>query len=190
MLEDEYLRSGGEIRSMLRVLFNSDFFKNALFVKVKSPAEVVVGTLKLVGGFEFPAPGIGEMSRQPNYMGQDLLNPPSVEGWHTGTEWVNSGSLMRRINFTADMVGDTSRPGVQSMIKRLQAQSSQTPEAFVDGCLELMGPLEVNQETRQELVDHAKISGDLNWASDPAGSSERVGELLQLIVSIRDYHYA
>ena len=27
------------------------------------------------------------------YMGQDLLNPPSVEGWHTGKEWINSGSL-------------------------------------------------------------------------------------------------
>jgi hypothetical protein len=60
----------------------------------------------------------------------------------------------------------------------------------VDGCLELMGPLEVNKETRQELVDHAKIGGNLNWASDASGSSERVGEMLQLIVSIRDYHYS
>ncbi len=189
-LADALVDSGYDIRSTLRVLFNSDFFKNAHFARLKSPAEVVVGTLKLVGGFEFPAPGIGEMSRQPSYMGQDLLNPPSVEGWHTGTEWINSGSLMRRINFTADMVGDTSRPGVQSMINRLKQRDSQTPEAFVDACLELMGPLEVNQETRQELVDHAKIGGNLNWASDAAGSSERVGELLQLIVSTRDYQYA
>ena len=189
-LADALVDSGYDIRSTLRVLFNSDFFKNARFARLKSPAEVVVGTLKLVGGFEFPAPGIGEMSRQPNYMGQDLLNPPSVEGWHTGTEWINSGSLMRRINFTADMVGNTSRPGVQSMINRLKGQNSQTPEAFVDACLELMGPLEVNQETRQELVDHAKIGGNLNWATDAAGSSERVGEILQLIVSTRDYQYA
>ena len=108
-----------------------------------------MGTLKLVGGFEFPAPGIGEMSRQPNYMGQDLLNPPSVEGWHTGAEWINSGSLMRRINFTADMVGDTNRPGVQSMISRLKDQGSLSVEGFVDGCLDLMGPLEVDQETRR-----------------------------------------
>jgi len=189
-LTDALVDSGYDIRSTLRVLFNSDFFKNARFARLKSPAEVVVGTLKLVGGFEFPAPGIGEMSRQPSYMGQDLLNPPSVEGWHTGTEWINSGSLMRRINFTADMVGNTSRPGVQSMINRLKDQNSQTPEAFVDACLELMGPLEVNQETRQELVDHAKVGGNLNWATDAAGSSERVGELLQLIVSTRDYQYA
>ena len=189
-LVDALIDSNYDIRSTLRVLFNADFFKNARFARLKSPAEVVVGTLKLVGGFEFPAPGIGEMSRQPNYMGQDLLNPPSVEGWHTGTEWINSGSLMRRINFTADMFGDTGRPGVKTMIDQLKADDSITPENFVDSCLELMGPLEVNGETRQELVDHATINGDLNWANDSEISSERVSEMLQLIVSLRDYQYA
>ena len=48
MLEEEYFRSGYNIRSMLRVLFNSDAFKNARFAKVKSPAELVCGTLRLV----------------------------------------------------------------------------------------------------------------------------------------------
>ena len=67
-------------------------------------------------------------------MGQDLLNPPSVEGWHTGTEWINSGSLMRRINFTADMVGDVSRPGVQAIVDKLRARGDITSEAFVDTC--------------------------------------------------------
>jgi uncharacterized protein (DUF1800 family) len=43
MLEDEYFRSNYEIRSMLRLLFNSDFFKGARFAKVKSPAEHVIG---------------------------------------------------------------------------------------------------------------------------------------------------
>ena len=35
MLEEEYFRSNYDIRSMLRVLFNSENFKNARFVKVK-----------------------------------------------------------------------------------------------------------------------------------------------------------
>jgi uncharacterized protein (DUF1800 family) len=51
------------------------------------------------------------IAMQPTYMGQDLLNPPSVEGWHTGKEWINSGSLMSRINFVADMVGNVNLPG-------------------------------------------------------------------------------
>lgn len=191
-LADAFVDSGYNIKAMLRVLFNSDFFKNARFARLKNPAEVVVGTMKLVGGYGFPAPGIGELSRQAQYMGQDLLNPPSVEGWHTGVEWINSGSLMRRINFTADLVGDVEKPGIQSIINRLKAQGDLSTEGFVDTCLDLMGPLEVNPETRQELIDHASPGGSLTWGDQQqtAASSERVSELLQLIVSLRDYQYA
>jgi uncharacterized protein (DUF1800 family) len=191
-LADAYVDSGYNIKAMLRVLFNSDFFKNARFARLKNPAEVVVGTMKLVGGYGFPAPGIGELSRQAQYMGQDLLNPPSVEGWHTGVEWINSGSLMRRINFTADLVGDVEKPGVQSIVNRLKAQGDLTTEGFVDTCLDLMGPLEVNQETRQELIAHTSIGGNLTWGSsqETATSNDRVSEMLQLIVSLRDYQYA
>ena len=42
--------SGYDIRSTMRVLFNSDFFKNARRDRVKSPVEVVAGTMRLVGG--------------------------------------------------------------------------------------------------------------------------------------------
>jgi uncharacterized protein (DUF1800 family) len=180
------------MRSALRVLFNSDFFKNARFAKIKSHAEVVVSTLRLVGGYDFPAPGIGNLSKEPGYMGQELLNPPSVEGWHTGSEWINSGSLMARINYTADLIGDVSRPGVQKIINRLKGQGDLSPEAFVDICLDLMGPLEVSQEVRQELVDHASEAGALRWGSEQESdvSTRRVAEVLQLIVALREYQYA
>jgi uncharacterized protein (DUF1800 family) len=101
---------------VLRLLFNSDFFKEARFSRMKSPAEVVIGALRLAGGSEFPAPGFGILSRQTGYMGQDLMNAPSVEGWHTGSEWINSGSLMRRTNFFADVMGDLERPGVRAIV--------------------------------------------------------------------------
>ena len=191
-LAREFTESGYDIRSVLRVLFTSDFFKEARFARLKSPAEVVVGTLRLAGGAEFPGPGIGDLSRQPGYMGQDLLNPPSVEGWHTGTEWINSGSLMRRVNFAADLLGDVERPGVQAIIRRLREQGNASPGGFVDTCLDLMGPLEVDEDTRRELVDHAGALGPLGWNTDQesGSSTRRVTEMLQLIVSLRDYHYA
>ena len=181
-----------EMRAALRVIFNSDFFKNARFARLKNPTEVVVGTLRMVGGAEFPAPGIGDLSRQPCYMGQDLLNPPSVEGWHTGAEWINSGSLMRRVNFTADLVGDVSRPGIRDMVDRLQASGVSDPAGVVDGCLDLMGPLEVTGESRDELVGFVGDAGNFSWGteSEVAESTRRVSELLQLIVSLREYQYA
>ena len=146
----------------------------------------------MVGGSEFPAPGLGNLARQTGYMGQDLMNPPSVEGWHTGPEWINSGSLMRRTNFFADLVGDIDRPGVQAIISRLKAQGDLSPEDFVDTCLDLMGPLEIDQNARGELVDHASEDGSLGWSSEQESesSSQRVGEMLQLIVSLREYQFA
>ncbi len=166
--------------------------KNSRFTKIKSPAELVVGILRQVGGFEFPAPGIGDLAKQPGYMGQDLMNPPSVEGWHTGPEWINSGALMKRINFSADMLGDVSKPGVRSIIDRLRAQGELSPDKFVDCCLDLMGPLEVRDENRQQLVDHADENGPLCWDTErnTDASTNRVGEMLQLIVSMREYQYA
>ena len=181
-----------ELRPVLRTLFNADFFKEARFARVKSPAELMVGTLRLVGGAEFPAPGIGNLSRQPGYMGQDLLNPPSVEGWHTGAEWINSGSLMSRVNFVADLVGDVNRPGVRYIIDRLRAQGGLSPEEFVDGCLDQMGPLDIDARSRLELVEHANEDGTLRWDTEQEASSatQRAAEMLQLIVSLRDYQYA
>ena len=192
-LEKAFTESNCDIPSTLRVLFNSDFFKEARFSRVKSPAELVVGTLRLVGGSEFPTPGFGELSRQTTYMSQDLMNPPSVEGWHTGVEWINSGTLMRRINFAADMVGDVHRPGVRSIVNRLRAEGELSPEGFVDTCLDLMGPLDVDGDTRQELVGHAANEGGaLRWSTEQESdlSTQRVTEMLQLIVSVRDYQSA
>jgi hypothetical protein len=190
-LATAFRESHYDIRATLRVLFNSDFFKNARFARIKSPAELVVGIMRLVGGFEFPGPGIGNLAKNPTYMGQELLNPPSVEGWHTGVEWINSGTLMKRINFAASMLGDTSRPGIRAIIARLKAQGDLSPEAFVDGCLDLIGPLEVQPEVRQRLIDHAKEGNGLRWGTEQevSASTKRVGEMLQLIASLREFQY-
>ena len=188
-LTDTFVGTDGNIRDVLRTLFNSEFFKNALFARVKSPTEVVVGTMRLVGGGEFPALGYGELSRQPGYMGQEPLNPPTVEGWHTGDEWVNSASLMSRINFVSEMVGDVSRPGVQSIITALSDMGALSPEEFVDAVLKQMGSVQLGQAAREELMAHAEDEGPLIPGS-PEQSERRVAEMMQLVAAVRDYQFA
>ena len=117
------------------------------------------------------------------------MNPPSVEGWHTGSEWINSGSLMRRTNFFADLVGDVERPGIRAIIGNLKARGDLSPEQLVDGCLDLMGPLEISDDSRTELVSHAAEDGPVDWGNN-GNSDRRVGAMLQLIVSLRDYQFA
>ena len=181
-----------DIRHALRVLFNSDFFKEARFAKVKNPTEVVIGTARMVGGAELPGPEIFDYANHITYMGQELLNPPSVEGWHYGLEWINSGSLMKRANFVADMVGEPDKPGVRALIDRVR-EGETTPEAVVDSCLDILGPVEATPKTRAELIAHAAREGDLRWDGGEdaeAESARRVSEILQLIAATREYQFA
>ena len=189
MLEDEYFRSNYDIRSMLRVLFNSDFFKEARFAKVKSPAETVVGTMRLVGDFSFPKPGLLSIALSMGYMGQDLINPPTVEGWHTGKEWIDSGTLVERINFTADQVGNINLPGVRAIIDRLSSEgATMSPERLVDRCLDMLGAYELVEDTRSKLVAHAEWQGELGTGTEEFAQS--VGQMLQLVVATPEYLYA
>ena len=193
IIGDAFVSSGYDIRSTLRVLFNSDFFKaeSVRWAKVKSPTEVVVGTMRLVGDFQWPRPGLQPIGEETGYQGQELINPPSVEGWHTGAEWIDSGSLVRRINFAADRVSNVEMPGVQSIIGRTRAQGNLAPSDFVDTCLDLLGPLEVADATRQELTSMAERGGELRWGSEEESkdSARRVGDMLALIVASREFQF-
>ena len=195
VLADAYLQSNYDIRSMLRVLFNSGFFKDesVWYARVKSPVEVVVGTMRLVGDHLTPAPGIESLVGEAGGMGQILLNPPSVEGWHGGKEWINSGALVNRVNFVANRVGDLSLPGVQRIVARLGDNTEPiSPSDFVDGCLELMGSMRVEEDTRHALIAHVERGGSLGRDTEEERTSfgSKVGELLQLIASSREYQFA
>jgi hypothetical protein len=124
-------------------------------------------------------------------MGQELLNPASVEGWHTGVEWINSGTLMKRVNFAAGVLGDLSRPGMQAIVARLRGQGELTPEGLVDSCLDLLGPVAVEPEVRQRLVEHASEGGPVRWGPAPEANAaeKRVGEMLQMIAALREFQY-
>ena len=186
---DVFEESNYDMKAVLRFMFNSDFFKNARFEKIKSPAEVVAGTLRMVGQFQFPEPGIKDIGNQPTYMGQALMDPPSVEGWHTGSEWINSGSLLARINFVADRVADTNLPGVKSIVDKMKGDGVSSSEQLLDACLDNMGYLVLNEDTRAHLSTHASLAGDVDW-SDETSTSERIGEMLALISATTEFQFA
>ncbi len=195
-LTEAYFESDHDIRSVLQVLFNSDFFKSeeARFARVKGPAELVVGALRLSGSVTRPSLEMMNIADLTAIMGQAILNPPSVEGWHEGTEWVSTGALVERVNFAAKELTDVEKPGVRAIIERLAAQDGGvfSPEQLVDSCLDLMGPIEVSDETRATLVEQVSRQGDLSLKGHEQGdaSEKRVGEVLGLIASMREFQLA
>ncbi len=192
---DVLVKSNFDIKETLRFIFNSDFFKDesVWFAKVKNPAEVVAGTTRLVGDFNVPKPGVLLLAMETGYQGQELINPPSVESWHTGHEWIDTGSLVRRVNFVAERLGDAELPGVKAIINKLSASESLSAEELVDGCLELLGSIRVESDTREQLLEHVRTDGEIRRGSseeEVRAFGQRVTEVLQLIASTREYQFA
>src|SRR5262249_7406485 len=118
-----YFASGYEIRSVLRTLLHAEYFKSAKarYARVKGPVELVVGVVRMAGTYRTPTQGIEQVARQALYMGQGIFQPPSVEGWHEGIEWIDSGSLVERVNFVANQLRNVQNAGVRRIIDRLAA---------------------------------------------------------------------
>ncbi len=153
---------------------------------------MVAGTLRLVQDHQEIKPGLFELSQEPKYMGMDLMNPPTVEGWHSGREWIDSGTLVERINYASDLLGNTELPGVRSLVNRLKARGDTlTPQAFVDGCLDVVGPLVIDDATREELISHAQKGGELKHGpgAEETEFNRRTGEMFQMIASTAEFQF-
>ena len=189
VLSKEYFDSGQSIRSMLRVLFNSDFFKSreSWYQKVKSPAELVSGVLRLTGEYREPHPSIQGAADYMDNMGQTLINPPSVEGWHAGIEWIDTGNLVERANFASGKFADIDQPGIQEMVARFLADAGgvTSPERLLNGCLDQMGAIELSQPTLEALTEHA--SRLVEMEGPDALPERKVVEMLRMVASTPEF---
>ena len=192
-----YFDSGHDIKAMLRTLFQSDFFKDASsrHARIKSPAEMVVGTMRLAGPITLPSEETYMADSACANMGQALMRPPSVEGWQGGTEWINTGAYVGRVNFSGRILNDANKAGVRDVIDRIKSMAdgaAMTSDQLVDNCLDVLGPLEVLDTTRSVIKDYASKFGPLAWLGDNDSKDfdSAAIAVIQLVVSSQEYQTA
>jgi Protein of unknown function (DUF1800) len=120
-------------------------------------------------------------------MGQSLLSPPSVEGWHEGEEWIDSAGLIERINCASTEIARPEAPGVARILERVADCADRQPFAWVDACLEAMGSLKLSAQTRQALAERFADTPLPEHHVKAQAAAERTLELLRAIVSTPDY---
>jgi uncharacterized protein (DUF1800 family) len=90
--------SGYEIRPLMQALLETDAFRDPANPgsMVKSPTDLIVGTLRAVG-YQPEMPE--DLINVGRLMGQHLMDPPNVKGWPGGLAWIDTALLPERYAF-------------------------------------------------------------------------------------------
>lgn len=136
---------------------------------IKSPVELVVGTLKALE----VRPNLGACVQLMSDLGQNLFEPPTVKGWEGGRLWINSATLLQRANFAAQ-IASGEQFGKPTALKS-QGSNRKTIAHFVD----LLVAGEISKSARQQLLAHLQDSQE--------SSSARLAGLVQVIMTMPEY---
>ncbi len=130
-----YLGSGGEIRAVLRTMFDSPEFwaTEADRGKVKTPLEFVTSALRATGAEVSNAvPVVQSLDR----LGMPLYGMQTPNGYSWKSEgWVSTGALVTRMNFALVLSAD-KLPGTKvdrALFDPAQAQASVHSAALAEG---------------------------------------------------------
>lgn len=95
-LSDSFYHSNYDIKKLMRKIFESDWFydKKNIGNRIKSPTELMVGMMRLL---PMTIQNPENLIVYQKLLGQMLLYPPNVAGWPSGKSWIDSSSLMLRL---------------------------------------------------------------------------------------------
>ncbi|RTL44572.1 MAG: DUF1800 domain-containing protein [Candidatus Melainabacteria bacterium] len=192
-ISEVYLSSSRNIRAVVKaILLDKSFRTNKSYhCKIKSPVELVVGTVKALQVQKLD----GDLSALMARMGQNLLEPPNVKGWDGGMAWIATDTMMERFNYAARISTqkfDTT-DGYINPVKLAKNYNVSSASDMVDNLLVALVDGDVPHNTRKKLL--AYVAGD---ASGKVGDGPPTGKaldvkmrgLIHLIMTLPSYQLA
>jgi len=111
-LVSSFRKSNYDIAALVHTMLASQLFfsEHAYRKRVKWPVEYALGAVRALISARVP---LSDLTDPLAKMGQVLFNPPNVKGWRTGTDWLNSATLLARNNFAERVaMGEWTKQGV------------------------------------------------------------------------------
>jgi len=198
---DIYASSNHSIKELVRAMFTSDefFSERARFGLVKSPVELIVGAIRILGARYNP----GNSANQENanilagvsgLLGQDLFNPPDVSGWARGLGWINTANLLMRFTY-ADLIAifrtrDLNSPGLWLTQDQLRSYTKSSAKKTVKTFLSVLGPLIVDSPTNKALRDYLQTDdqgNSIEFALDDSTIDKKVRGLIHQIMCLSEF---
>jgi uncharacterized protein (DUF1800 family) len=174
-----YYSRGYEIEPMVRRLLLSSQFRDPAnyYARYAWPAEFVVRALKEVGWTGF---SVGDALTPLANMGQQLLEPPDVSGWHLGKGWFSTGAMLARMNF-ASQLATNQKFALRDSFKSVGA----TPESVLSEALDRLLPADFDTGGLTALTDYLRAGGA--WTGSDAQLLTKVPGLMHLIMGSGEY---
>ncbi len=156
-----------DIPTALRLLLTSDAFYAAAnrAVLVKSPVELIVGTLRT---FDVQTGELTPFSFLSATLGQNLFAPPNVKGWPGGESWINSTTLLQPKQFLERLFRGQDMRGTDGMTPKGGARLAKGAGS-IDGA--------GRQRFMNALTD-IRFNADAWVASLGGASGERIARLV------------
>ncbi len=176
-----YYDGNFEMKPVVRHLLLSQAFRSssARYARYSWPVEFVVRAIKEVGWAGFSINDGNVLSPLLN-MGQQLFEPPDVNGWELGPGWFSSGGMISRMNFASTL----ARNQKFNLRDRLRG-SAPTPEALVSSMSDRLTPSPFASEPHRTLIDY--VSAGVSWTGSDAQVADKAAGLAHLIVGSGDY---
>jgi len=162
----------------VRAVLTSDAFfsPKAFRSRTKSPVELVATSIR---SLDMETDGTG-LARIMQRMGQRLFDPPSVEGWPGGPLWINSSTLLERVNFANRITTDRLHFNPGDLLRQAGFANEQAADFYVGLLLDGAMPA----EERAVLRDYAHSA--LKVTEREAG----LRAVVYLVLSSPDYQLA
>ena len=170
-----YRANDRHVGRTLRTLLRSRLFFSgrAYRSRIKSPADYVLGLVRGLSARAAPTALAGAMGQ----LGESWLEPPSVEGWHSGRAWLTQTTWLLRNNFAADLLSGRRgklRPHAPGLLAAVSMPSQQADLALL-----LLLDGDVSDESYQRLLAFA--------ASPAAAGPDGKTALLHATTALPEY---
>ncbi len=187
-LANTFRGSGYDVRELVRAILRSPDFSSdeAYHALVKSPADHVVGTMKALGMTEVGSAPLGLLNR----MGMTLFNPPSVAGWAWGPAWINTATLLERLNAGTAFMQAGGKAGEAALVERFGGPS---PGAIVRGLMDVLVDNDVSASVRTAIEADATRGASTQpgaFARDNRQVERAVHGAVRLIMALPVYQLA
>ncbi|HUF48194.1 MAG TPA: DUF1800 domain-containing protein [Vicinamibacterales bacterium] len=176
-----YLDGGTQMRPVLRAVLTSPQFgdERNFHQRYSWPVEYAVRTLKEVGYLGF---SVGDLLTPLLNMGQQLFEPPDVNGWALGPGWFSTSAMLSRMNF-ASQLATNQRVALRDAARAHAA----TPEALVDFVHDTLTLPDPPPPHYQAALDYVRAGGA--WTGSDAQLLARSAGLFHLLAGSAEYQF-